>query len=130
MFLKSLPFCPMVSFVLTVSLSCSVFRQGEAQRVEFTITNKGQPVDLSQASIFFAVKRRKCDPDPIFFKEDEEFFKGQAALGVVSVPFLVHDTHQTPGPYVGEMVATFPGIPTVILKSIDLPLIIEEEVIA
>jgi hypothetical protein len=120
----------MLSPMLQVSLSCSVFRQGEAQRVNFTVANNGLPVDLSQASIFFAVKRRKFDPDPVFFKEDEEFFKAHAGTGVVSVPFSDHDTNLAPGPYVGEMVATFPGSPTIILKSFDLPIIIQEEVIA
>jgi hypothetical protein len=104
-------------------------KQGEAKTLKLTVTDRGEAVDLTNATLFLGVKRQKSDAQYTFSKLDAAFDKGQAAQGKVSVFLAGADTTQIPGPYVGELKVTYPGTPTVIDKSSDLVLIIEEAVI-
>jgi hypothetical protein len=104
-------------------------KQGEAKTVTLTVTDQNdEAVDLTSATLFLGVKRHKSDTQYIFSRLDAAFGKGQAAQGMVSVFLAEVDTTQTPGPYVGELKAVWPGAVPVIEKSGDITLIIEEAV--
>ncbi len=104
------------------------FKQGEARALNFTVSEGGEPKDLSGASLAFIVKRRKSEAEVVISKADADFDKSKETAGVVSVFLTPEETGQGPGTYVGELTITFPGTPAVIEKSLDLTMAIEEAV--
>jgi len=95
-----------------------VIKQGEAKTITFTVKEaQGSGVDLSGAALFLGVKKDKADADYAFAKADEEFDKGQAASGIVSVGLTAADTDQTEATYIGEFRCSWDG--PVIKKSED-----------
>lgn len=105
-------------------------KQGEAKTLTFTVTDNGAVVNLTGATLFLGVKKKKPDAAYIFSKDDADFDKGQAAQGIITVFLTAADTAQTPGPYVGELKVSWPGNPARVDKSSNLALIIEEAVTA
>ncbi|MEW6386821.1 MAG: hypothetical protein AB1491_04810 [Thermodesulfobacteriota bacterium] len=101
-------------------------KQGEAKTLTLTVTEAGQAVDLSGATLFLGVKRYKTDTAYTFSKNDGDFNKTQAAQGMVSVFLTGADTDREPGAYVGELKAAFPG--SVVEKSTDWLVLIEAAV--
>ncbi len=107
-------------------MAAITFKQGEARAVNFTVSQDGEPKDLSGALLAFNVKRRNSEADLAISKADPDFDKTQGAEGAVSVFLTSSETGHEPGTYVGELTITFPGSPAVIEKSLDLTVIIEE----
>ena len=105
-----------------------MLKQGEAKTLTLTVKEDGAPADLTGATLFLGVKKIKSDQEYTFSKDDEDFDKGQAAQGTVSIFLAAADTGQEPGPYVGELKVTFPGSPQVVEKSGDLALVVQEAV--
>ena len=101
-------------------------KQGEAKPLTLTVTEEGQAVDLTSATLFLGVKRYKSDAAYTFSKSDADFDKSQAAQGIVSVFLTASETNQEPGTYVGELKASFPG--SVVDKSVDWLVLIEPAV--
>ena len=103
------------------------FKQGEAKTLTLTVTEGGTAVDLSAATLEFAVKKRKSDTSYVIRKEDGDFDKTQAADGIVSVDLSAADTDQDPWSYIGELKVSFSA--SSIDKSADLTVVIEQAVI-
>lgn len=81
-----------------------VLKQGEAKPVTLTSTDAADlAVDLSEATSSLAVKKDKADEECIIFKEDADFDKSQAALGILMVRLTAVDTDQEEGTYVAEL---------------------------
>jgi hypothetical protein len=105
-------------------------KQGEAKKLHLTVTDENETaVDLSGATLFLGVKKKKNDLGYAISKNHAAFDLSQAAQGIVSVFLEGTDTNQTPGPYVGELKVTFPGAaPVTMEKSGDLAISIERAV--
>lgn len=103
------------------------FKQKEAKPLTLTVREDGNPVNLTGAGLFLGVKRNKSDAEYVFFKEDEDFNKTDAANGVVSVLLSTSDLDQIAGPYVGELKVSY--LDGTIDKSADLQIIINQAVI-
>ena len=105
-------------------------KQGEAKALTITVVDgNAVVVNLSAATLFLGVKRKKSDAAYKFSKEDADFDKAQAAVGIVAVNLTETDTDQSPGNYVGEIMCTWTGPPEVIEKSADFYLHIVQAVI-
>jgi len=103
------------------------FKQGEAKTLTITVTDENDAVvDLSSATLFLGVKKRKADADYIFSKDDEDFDKSQVADGIVAVDLSAEDTAQDPWSYVGELKVTFAD--SSVDKSADLIISIEQAI--
>ena len=103
-----------------------VIKQGEAKTLTLTVTDQnGEAVDLTGATLALTVKAKKTDTEETFAKEDADFNKSQQVEGIVSVFLTATDTNQTPGPYMGELKAVWPGVNEIIEKSQDCYLTIE-----
>ncbi|MDI6852052.1 MAG: BppU family phage baseplate upper protein [Deltaproteobacteria bacterium] len=102
------------------------FKQGEAKTLTLTVKDNGAGVDLSAATIFLGVKKKKTDASFIIEKQDADFDKSQAAAGVISVFLSDADLSVDPGHYIGELKATFPD--STIDKSADLSFRVEQAV--
>jgi len=103
------------------------FKQGETKTIELRVKNAdGAPADLSEATLYFGVKKNKNDAAYAFSKDDEDFDKSQAALGIVTFGLLAADSNLVPGPYIGELECSWPNI---IDKSLDLTIEVKRAVI-
>jgi hypothetical protein len=103
------------------------FKQGETKTIELRVKNAdGAPADLSAATLFFGVKKNKSDTAYAFSKDDADFDKSLAAQGIVTFDLLAADSSLAPGPYVGELQCSWPGI---IDKSTDLIVQVKQAVI-
>jgi len=112
-------------------MSRLIIKSGEAKT--FTITARdadGAAVDLSAATLLLGVKKSKSDTAYTVSKEDADFDKSQAAVGVVSVDLDANDTDQDEATYVGELKCTWAGPPEVVQKSADFFLQIQRAVTA
>jgi hypothetical protein len=96
--------------------------------IRFTVTDDtGAVVDLSTATLTFAVKKNKSDTAYVIQKLDAVFDKTQAALGIVMVSLSAADTDLDQGEYVGELQIVFTA--TNIDKSADITVVIVPAVI-
>ena len=102
-----------------------LIKQGEAKTLNLTVTENGNLVDLSGKTLSFGV-RPKYRITPIISKQDSDFGKDDAINGQVSVFLTAQETNQQPGEYVGELNIQSPGSPTVILKSQDIVIVIQQ----
>lgn len=101
-------------------------KQGEKKNIVFQVKDANeQLMDLSGATCFLGVKRRKTDTSYVFSKEDGSFNKGNAAQGEVAVLLSETDT-STSGRLYAELKVAF-GDGT-IEKSTDFFLYIEQSV--
>jgi hypothetical protein len=103
-------------------------KQKEAKRVTITVSDNGNPADLSNTTLFLGIKHRKSDADCCITKSDAQFDKSQAGSGVVSIFFNSVDLDQEPGPYVGELKIVFPDQDGTIEKTSDIKLLIAQSV--
>jgi len=84
-------------------------------------------VNLSIATLKFAMKYRKTDSAYLIEKIDSDFNKSQATAGIVTVELSAIDTNQDMGNYVGELKTTFSA--SNIDKSADIDIQIDRAVI-
>lgn len=106
-------------------------KQGESKPITFTVTDVAEAaVDLSAAALTLGVKKTKSDEDYVFSKEDAEFGKSQAALGIVTVDLTAVDTDRPEGTYIGELKLEWPGHPSMVEKSADFYLKINRAITA
>lgn len=102
-------------------------KQKEIKTIKFTVTDGGDAVDLTDATLTFAVKRRKTDEAYVVEKADGDFDKTDAATGIVTVELDATDTDQFAGKYYGELKTVFAAGGTD--KSDDIIIRIEQAVI-
>lgn len=77
-------------------MSYIIVKQGEAKTITFTITDAdGVAVDVSAATLSFAMKGDRDDASVLVSKEDGDFGKAQAVSGIVTLPLDSDDTNQT-----------------------------------
>ena len=106
-----------------------VIKQGEAKTITFTVKSRyGRAVDLSIATLLLGVKRKKTDTSYIFSKDNADFDKTDAALGIVTVYFSATDTMQTEDDYFGELKCSWSGSPEMIEKSADFIISIKKSI--
>jgi hypothetical protein len=105
-------------------------KQGEAKTLTFTVKDAdGVAVDLSGATLTLGVKRDKSDSSYALTKDDNDFEKTQASLGIVTVDLEEADTDLDEATYIGELKCAWTGPPAVIKKSADFYLQIKRAVI-
>ena len=104
-------------------------KQGEAKILTLAVKGRyGAVVDLSGATLFLGVKRKKTVTAYIFSKVDADFDKTDAALGIVTVYFSATDTMQTEDDYFGELKCSWSGSPEMIEKSADFIISIKKSI--
>ncbi len=101
-------------------------KQGEAKTLTFTITEDGASLDLSKATLSFAVKEQKTDTEYIIEKTLGNFDISGASSGKVSITLSSSDTAVAPESYVAELRVEID--PSNIYKSDDIDFIVEESV--
>jgi hypothetical protein len=99
-------------------------KQGEAKALKFNVQADGAAMNLSGATLFLGIKSSKGDATYLLFKDDSQFDKTQAALGITSV--FMDATILAPGTYVGELKIQF--LDGSIDKSDDLNFMVEQAV--
>jgi len=82
-------------------------KQGEAKTIKFTVTSGGTAVDLTDATLTFAVRRRKTDEAYTIEKADALFDKSLETDGIVTVPLSATDTDLPAGKYYAELQTAF-----------------------
>lgn len=82
-------------------------RQGEAKCIKFVITESRLALDVSAATLRFALKCSKLDTEYVFVKTDADFDKTEAGVGIVRVSLSSSDLDLSPTTYVGELEITF-----------------------
>ena len=81
-----------------------VLKRKEAKTITFTITDSdGSAVDVSSATLTFAVKQNITDSTVIITKADGDFDKTQAANGIVTCILTATDTDRSADDFVGEL---------------------------
>ena len=105
-------------------------KQGEAKRVTCSVTQDGEAVNLTGATLFLGVEKYRTDADYALSKNDAAFNKTQAAGGIVSVFLDSADLDLEPWSYVGELKIAFADPDGTIDKSADLLLEVKPAVIA
>ena len=101
-------------------------KQGEAKTLTFTITEDGASLDLSKATLSFAVKEQKTDTEYIIEKTLGNFDVSGASIGKVSITLSSTDTDIDPESYVAELRVEIN--PSNIYKSDDIDFIVEKSV--
>lgn len=102
-------------------------KQREAKTIRFSVTAGGMAVNLTNATLTFAVRHRKTDEAYTIEKGDADFDKSLKADGIVTVELSVTDTDQDSGTYYGELQTVFAAGGTD--KSDDIIIRIEKAVI-
>lgn len=112
---------------MTTTAADITLRQGEAKTLKFTVTcEKGVAANLSTATMYFAVKKKKRNDVILIEKAHASFDMSQAVSGIVTVPVSAADTSLYPGRYEGELKTTFSA--SNIDKSADIIIDIERSV--
>lgn len=105
-----------------------LFKRKEAKTLRFTIKDAaGDVVDVSAATLTFGVKRLKSDPAYKIEKDNADFDKTDANVGIVLLPLSATNLDQSPDLYVGELKIHFSG--SNIDKSADIDVTIAKPVI-
>jgi hypothetical protein len=107
-------------------MSYLILKQKEAKVVTFTVTVGGVALDLTGCTFYFGVKRKSSDTTFSIDKDDADFVKTQAALGIVSVFLTATDLDLDPGTYIGELKTTFTDLG--VDKSDDVSIVIKRAV--
>jgi hypothetical protein len=94
------------------------FKVGEAKTLILTVKANGSVLDLTDADLLFAVKKRKTDTKYLIRKDTADFDKTNAESGIVSAFIDDADLSLSVGMYVAELKIDFPD--GTIDKSIDL----------
>lgn len=102
-------------------------KQRESKTLKFTVTSGGMAVDLTGATLTFAVRRRKTDEAYTIEKADGDFDKSLETDGIVTVSLPAADTDLHAGKYYAELQTAF--VAGGIDKSDDIILKIEKAVI-
>lgn len=102
-------------------------KQGESKSLILIVRDAdGTATDLSDTTLSLGIKRSKSDSAYVIQKDDADFVKTQAALGIVTVLLTEIDTALA-GQFIGELKVQFTG--GNIEKSSDFKLTIEKAVI-
>lgn len=102
-------------------------KQGETKTLKFTVTSDGEAVDLTDATLTFAIKTLKTDTEYILEKENADFDRSSSSDGIVKVSLSSEDTDREAGRYYGEFQTAFEAGD--IDKSDDIIIMIEKAVI-
>ena len=83
------------------------FKEGEAcLNVQFTITESGSALDVSEAKISMSVAPQNALGTPTFTKVDADFDKADAASGIILVDLSAANL-ATPGSYSADIKLSF-----------------------
>lgn len=84
------------------------FKYKEAKTITVTIKNKdtGAVVDVSSATLTFEARPENGESSVITVA-DGAMGKGQAASGIVTIPFSSSNLDNPPGKYIGELKTQF-----------------------
>ncbi len=103
------------------------FKQEEAKIITFTMTENALPLDISLATLSFAIKKSKSDATYEVYKTDAEIDKTDAAIGIVRINLSVDNLSLDVGKHYGELRTHFSS--ENIDKSDDIEITIEKAVI-
>lgn len=104
------------------------FKRREAKTLRFTIKDaNGDVVDVSATTLTFGVKRLKSDPNYIIEKEDADFDKTDANIGILLLPLSATNLDHNPDTYRAELKIYFSS--SNIDKSADILFVIINPVI-
>ncbi len=79
----------------------------EAKTLTFTVTDAaGDPVNLTGATLTFAIKEDIEDAEAVVTKADGTFGKANQVLGIVTVDLSADETHRT-GLHAGDLKIEF-----------------------
>lgn len=104
-----------------------VVKQKESRPVRLIITRDGSAIDLSNVTLSFVAKRRKEDASFLFTKNDSDFDKTDAGIGIVVMQLTQSDTDlDSSTNYVGELHCLFPD--GSLYKSPDITIVVQQAV--